>query len=80
MSEIVFYSDLVYKFKRIVGKPNFNDQFKKIIKRSQRVGYSMDIMRQFACLVVSQITVDTYDFLFNCTMVGQASDLMMTLK
>ena len=25
--------DLVYKFKRIVGKPNFSDQFKKIIKR-----------------------------------------------
>ena len=23
----------VYKFKRIVGKPNFRDQFKKIVKR-----------------------------------------------
>ena len=23
-----FSSDLVYKFKRIVGKPNFSDQFK----------------------------------------------------
>ena len=31
--EPIFYGDLVYKFKRIVGKPNFSDQFKKIIKR-----------------------------------------------
>ena len=31
ISEPIFYGDLVYKFKRIVGKPNFSDQFKKII-------------------------------------------------
>ena len=31
--EPIFYGDSVYKFKRIVGKPNFSDQFKKIIKR-----------------------------------------------
>ena len=51
------YSDLVYKFKRIVGKPNFSDQFKKIVKRYIRVGYNLDIMRQSACLVVNPITV-----------------------
>ena len=28
----VLYGDLVYKFKRIVGKLNLSDQFKKIIK------------------------------------------------
>ena len=33
ISEPIFYGDLVYKFKQIVGKPNFSDQFKKIIKR-----------------------------------------------
>ena len=27
--ELIFYGDLVYKFERIVGKPNFSDQFKK---------------------------------------------------
>ena len=32
ISEAVFYDDLVNKFKRIVGKPDFSDQFKKIIK------------------------------------------------
>ena len=41
ISEPVFYGDLVYKFKIIVGKPNFSDQFKKIIKRNKRVGYNM---------------------------------------
>ena len=33
ISEPIFYGDLVYKFKRIVGKLNFSDQFKKIVKR-----------------------------------------------
>ena len=28
ISEPIFYGDLVYKFKRIVGKPNFSDQLK----------------------------------------------------
>ena len=45
ISEPIFYGDLVYKFKRIVGKPNFSDQFKKIVKRYIRVGYHLDIMR-----------------------------------
>ena len=45
----------------------------------KRVGYNMDIMRQSAYLVVNPITVDNYGFLFNCTTVGQASDLMTAL-
>ena len=32
ISEPVFNGNLVYKFNRIVGKPNFTDQIKKIIK------------------------------------------------
>ena len=44
ISEPIFYGDLVYKFKRIIGKPNFSDQFKKIIKRYIRVRYNLDIM------------------------------------
>ena len=36
ISEPVFYGDLVYKFKRIVGKRIFSDQFKKIIKRYKK--------------------------------------------
>ena len=44
--EPVFYCDFVDKFKRIVEKPNFSDQFEKIFKRYKRVGYSMEIVRQ----------------------------------
>ena len=29
ISEPIFYGNLVYKFKRMVGTPNFSDQFKK---------------------------------------------------
>ena len=32
ISEPILYGDLVYKFKGIVGKSNFSDQFKKIVK------------------------------------------------
>ena len=39
-----YYGDLVYKSKRIVGKPYFSDQFKKIVKRYIRVRYNLDIM------------------------------------
>ena len=73
------HGDLVYKFKRIVGKPNFSDQFKKKVKRYIRIGYNLDIMRQSACLVLNPITVYSYGFLFNCTTVGQASDSMTAL-
>ena len=54
ISEPIFYGDLVYKYKRIAGKPNFSEQFKKIVKRYIRVGYNLDIMRQSACLVLTQ--------------------------
>ena len=57
ISEPIFYGDLVYKFKQIVGKTNFSVQFKKIVKRYIRVGYNLDIMRQSACLVLNPITV-----------------------
>ena len=79
ISEPIFYGDLVYKFKRIVGKPYFSDQFKKIIKRYIKVGYNLGVMRQSACLVLNPITVYSYGFLFNCTTVGQASDSMTSL-
>ena len=64
------------------GKLNFSDQFKKSIKRYKRGGYNMDILRQYACLVLNPITAVVlfcYGFLFNCTTVGQASDSMAAL-
>ena len=54
---LALYGELVYKFKRIFGKPNFIDQLKKTIKCYKKVGYKIDIMRQSACLVVHPITI-----------------------
>ena len=79
ISEPIFYGDLIYKFKRIVVKSNFSDQFKKIVKRYIRVGYNLDIMLQSAFLVLNPITVYSYGFPFNCTTVGQASDSLTAL-
>ena len=46
ISEPEFYGDLVYRFRKIVGKSNFSEQFRKRTNRYKRVGYSLDIMRQ----------------------------------
>ena len=67
-----FYGDLVYKFKKIIGNPNFSDLFGRIVKRFRRTGYNLDIMRQTACLVFNPIMVDDYAALFSCTAVVQA--------
>ena len=48
-----FYGDLVYKFKKIIGNPTFFDLFKGIVNRFKRAGYTLDIMRQTACLVLT---------------------------
>ena len=77
LSEPEFYGDLVYKFKKIVGRAYFSDQFRKIIVRYKRIGYNINIMRQSACLVFNPITVNNFASLFNCTPVGRASDTMM---
>ena len=39
--------------------------------------FSLDIMRQTACLVVNPIIVDGYASLLNCTTAVRASDSMM---
>ena len=59
--------DLVYRFRKIVGKSNFSEQFRKLINRYKRIGYNLDIMRQTECHVVNPIIIDGYASLFNCT-------------
>ena len=76
ISEQEFYGDLVYRFRKLVAKSNFSEQFRKLINRYKRIGYSLDIMRQTACLVVNPIIVDGYASLFNCTTTVRASDSM----
>ena len=39
ISEPEFYGDLVYRFRKIVGKSNFSEQFRKLISRYKRIGY-----------------------------------------
>ena len=77
LSEPKFYGDLVYKFKQIVHRAEFSDQFRKIIVRYKRIKYNINIMQQSACLVFNSITVNNFTSLFNCTPVGRASDSMM---
>ena len=74
ISEPEFYVDLVYRFRKNVGKSNFPQQFRKLINRYKRIGYSLDIMRQTACLVVDPIILDGYASLFNYTTAVRASD------
>ena len=39
---------------RFVGRADFSDQFRKIIVRYKRIGYNINIMRQSACLGLTQ--------------------------
>ena len=54
LSEPEFYGDLVYKFRKIIGKNDFPLHFKKIIVRYKKIGYNEDVLRHAACLVVNQ--------------------------
>ena len=69
-----FYGDLVDKFKKIIGNPNFSKLFRRIVKRLKRIGYKLDMMLQTAYLVLNPIIIESYAALFCCTAVVQASD------
>ena len=75
LSEPDFYSDLVYKLKKMVGSNKFSAQFIKIISNYKNNGYSINVLQQTACLVVNPVTVDNFAFLFNCTPGGQIQTL-----
>ena len=55
LSESEFFGDLVYNFRKIIGKNDFPYHFKKIIVRYEKIGYNIDVLRQTACLVVIPI-------------------------
>ena len=74
LSEPEFYGDLVYKFRKIIGKNDFPYHFKKIIVRYKKIGYNIDVLRQTAWLVVNPIKGNIFAYLYNCTTVGRASD------
>ena len=61
---------LEYKFKKIIGNPNFSDDiFKRIVNRFMKTGYTFDTMRHNSYLVFNQIMVEGYAALFSCTAV-----------
>ena len=74
LSDPELYGDLVYKFRKIIGKNDFPYHFKKIIVRYKKIGYNINVMRQSAILVVNPIKVNSFAYLFNCTTVGRTSD------
>ena len=76
ISNLEFYGVLVYKSEKNIGNPNFSNIFKRILMRFKRAGYTLDIMRQTACLVFNPIMVEGYAALLSCTAVVQASDSM----
>ena len=74
---LTFLFVLVYKFKKIMDRTDFSDQFRKIIVRHKRICYYLNFMRQSACLVFNPIAVDIFAEVFNCTPVDRVSDSMM---
>ena len=38
LSEPEFYGDLEYKFKKIMSRTDFSDQFRKVIIHNKRIG------------------------------------------
>ena len=46
LSEPDFYSDLVYKLKKIVGLNNFSAQFIQIIYNYKKIGYNINVSQQ----------------------------------
>ena len=56
LSEPEFYGDLVYKFRKIIGKYDFPYPFKKIIVRYKKIGYNLDVWLHAWLLNQSRIT------------------------
>ena len=79
MSKPIFYGDLVCKFKQIVGKPSFGGRLGSMVERCVGVECGLGVVWQSECLVLGPIAVHGCGFLFNCTMVDQASDCLTAL-
>ena len=61
LSEPELYGDLVYKFKKIVGRTDFvSDQFRNFMILYKRIGDNLNVMRESACLGFNPITDNNY--------------------
>ena len=73
LSELEFYGNLVYTFQNSVGKTDFSGTIKNTATHYTMIGYSMDILRITACILVNPNVVDNLSFQFNCTTVCRSS-------
>ena len=74
MSKPRFCGALVCRVRKKIGK--ISERFRKLINRYRRFGYSLEVARWAACLVVGPIVVGGCASLFSCTMAVRASDSM----
>ena len=59
-------------------RTDFSDQLRKVMILYKHIGCNLNVMRQYACIVINPITVDNCVAFFNSTSVDRASDPMMT--
>ena len=57
LSETEFNGDSVYKFKIMIGRTDYSDEFRKVVICNKRIGYNLNVMLQSACLVIYPITL-----------------------
>ena len=67
LSELELYGDLVYKFRKMFTCNDFSSQFRKISLRYLKIEFTITVIRQTACMVINQITVNSFASLFGCT-------------
>ena len=64
--------ECIYIYIHVYRSQGFSNLLKRIVNRFKKAGYSLDIMRQTACLII----VKGYAALFSCMAVVPASDSM----
>ena len=62
--------------RRLLALILFSAQYIKLISPYKKIGYTINVLQQTACLVVNPITVGNFAFLSNCTSMGRTSDSM----
>ena len=76
LSKPEFYSnrDLIYKIEKIMVRTDISDQLRKVSIRYKRNGYSLNVMRQSARLMINPITLRLFSDMAHCAHVIPAND------
>ena len=62
----MFYGDVIYKIRKILGHVHFENLFNKRIKSFIKKDYEQIILQRTSRLVIDPSTVGSYVFLFDC--------------